>query len=87
MARTNSLSRPVEAPSVATAKPISVNEVTSPAPNASGPKRLRCAALPSTIGTSGRTHGDRIVSAPAAKDSSGLRPEAKTNAPSTAAGW
>ena len=65
-------SMPIDAPSAAIAKPTMVNEPTSPAASASGPNRWRCAALPRTIGTSGSTHGDRIVSAPAAYARTGL---------------
>lgn len=45
---------------------------TSPSASATGFQRWLRPALPSTIGTSGGTHGDRIVRPPAAKASMGL---------------
>jgi len=62
----NPASSPIEKPIKATKSPTDTNERTTPEPNAKGPSLLRDAAVPSTIGKSGRTQGERMESEPAA---------------------
>lgn len=62
-------SSPREKPATAISNPNPVNEMASPAASASGPQRCCVTAAPSTMGSSGNTHGDRIDSSPAANAS------------------
>lgn len=63
-ARTHRVSIPNAWPNTAMTKPVTVKANTSPADNANGAHRCRCAADDSTIGTSGSTHGERMFRAP-----------------------
>jgi len=65
----NSPSRPIEYPIVATNDPITEKEIESPAASASGPSLCSDTAVPRTMGTKGRTQGDRIENNPANKAS------------------
>ena len=65
--RNLSPSRPIAKPIVATNNPIATKEMASPIASATGPNLCSAAAVPSTIGTSGSTQGDRMDSAPAMK--------------------
>src|SRR5882724_3824092 len=56
-----------ENPTSASNRPSPVNDSARPAAKASAPSGWAVTAAPSTIGTSGNTHGDRIDSNPAAK--------------------
>jgi hypothetical protein len=60
----------MDAPIVAINKPTTVNDIANPNANTKGPYRCVLSAVPTIIGTSGKTHGDKMESNPARK----LRP-------------
>ena len=59
-------SMPSPNPTSASKRPSPVNDKASPAAKATAPRGWAVTAAPSTIGTSGNTHGDRIERIPAA---------------------
>src|SRR5262249_19899907 len=69
--RTSSGASETAPPRPPTSRPISVNVIAMPSPIATGAPRWRCTAPPTITGSSGKTQGDSVVSAPAAMLSAG----------------
>ncbi len=63
--RKSAASSPIAKPIVATKMPMPVNDSARPPASARGPRGCSPAAVPSTIGISGRTQGDSTESTPA----------------------
>ena len=65
MTRNTSVSMPAAKPIVATNRPMVTKESARPTASATGPSRCSLAAVPSTMGRSGKTQGDNTDNTPA----------------------